>query len=92
MKSNPLMAMIHNSKKRMPLIFEKERMDEWIQLGKSKEEINNMMRPLNEELMTAHTISKLISSRTDNPNVPEVKIKLLYPELSGENKAPGELF
>lgn len=82
-EANPLMAMIHNSKKRMPLIFEKERMFDWVKPEMSKVEINSMMKPLDEQFMEAHTISKLITSRTVNPNVPELKKEFLYPELQG---------
>jgi putative SOS response-associated peptidase YedK len=80
-EANPLMAMIHNSKKRMPLIFEKERMFNWLKNDASKEEIKNLMQPLDEKFMEAHTISKLISNRTLNPDVPEVKKEFIYPEL-----------
>jgi putative SOS response-associated peptidase YedK len=81
-EANPLMATIHNSKRRMPLIFEKERMFEWIRIEISKEEITSLMKPLDENLMVAHTISKLITSRSENPNVPGVKKEFLYEELS----------
>lgn len=80
-EANPLMAVIHNSKKRMPLIFEKERMFDWVKKDISKDEINSLMKPLDEKLMEAHTISKLITNRTLDPNVPEVKKEFSYNEL-----------
>jgi putative SOS response-associated peptidase YedK len=80
--ANPLMEMIHNVKKRMPLIFDKDSMLDWIKPNLEKEEINSLMKPFDEHKMKAHTISKLISSRTENPNVPEVKQEFMYPELN----------
>lgn len=80
-EANALMSMIHNSKKRMPLIFDKEHMNEWIRPNLSEEQINALMKPFDEELMSAHTISKLITSRKENPNVPEVQQPFIYPEL-----------
>jgi putative SOS response-associated peptidase YedK len=80
--ANPLMEMIHNVKKRMPLIFDKDSMLDWIKPKLEQEEIRSLMKPFDENKMMAHTISKLISSKTDNPNVPEVKQEFLYPELN----------
>lgn len=80
-EANPLMAAIHNSKKRMPLILPKVEMAKWINPNLSKEEIAAMTQPLAEGLLEAHTISKLITSRTEDSNVPEVKLKFAYSEL-----------
>ncbi|MES2565464.1 MAG: SOS response-associated peptidase [Bacteroidota bacterium] len=80
-EANPLMAEIHNSKKRMPLILTGDAMHKWIDPSISKEAIVDLMKPCDEKLMSAHTISKLITSRTENPNQPKVKEAFSYPEL-----------
>lgn len=81
-EANPLMADIHNIKKRMPLILGKEQGSSWLNNDLSKEEIVQLMKPYDEEKMEAYTISKLISSRTENPNQPAVKKQFYYAELS----------
>ena len=80
-EANPLMAKIHNVKLRMPLIFDKETMRQWIEPNMSKEQIINLMKPFDESKMEAYTISKLITSRTENPNQAKVKEPFEYLEL-----------
>lgn len=80
--ANPLMAEIHNTKKRMPLIFDKIQSENWLKDDLSKDEIISLMQPFDENKMEAYTISKLISSRSENANVAAVKNKFMYPELS----------
>jgi len=80
--ANPLMEKIHNSKKRMPLILPRELQKQWIKQDLMKEEIINLIQPLEAELMEAHTISKLITSRKESSNQIGVMEKYEYPELS----------
>lgn len=81
-EANPLMAHIHNVKKRMPLILDKDSMLDWIKPDLDKDQITALMKPLDENNMQAHTISKLITSRTERTDVPEVKKEFVYSELS----------
>ncbi|HEV7232563.1 MAG TPA: SOS response-associated peptidase [Bacteroidia bacterium] len=80
-EANPLMAKIHNSKLRMPLIIPEDKEATWIKPDLNKEEIKQLMIPFDENLMQAHTISKRITSRKENPNVPEVSDSYTYTEL-----------
>ena len=80
-EANPLMQKIHNLKLRMPLIFSKETEKEWLNPDLSENEIKNLMKPLDENLMVAYTISKRITSRTENPNDPDTLIPFIYSEL-----------
>ncbi len=80
-EANQLMAKIHNLKLRMPLIFDKQTMFDWINPDLKREDISEMMKPFDEKLMDAYTISKLITSRKESPNRIEVKEKFNYPEL-----------
>jgi putative SOS response-associated peptidase YedK len=81
--ANPLMEKIHNTKKRMPVILpvDKERL--WIKGDLNKEEVDNLLLPFPEEEMTAYSISKLITSRKENPNVPEVIAPQKYDIVQG---------
>lgn len=85
-EANPLMAEIHNVKKRMPLIFDKAHAEQWLRSDLSDEMIKGLMQPFDENKMDAYTISKLISSRTMDPNQAAVKEKVVYPELEGGNE------
>lgn len=81
-EANPLMAKIHNSKMRMPFILPKETEREWINPDLKPDEITNMMKPFDDKQMEAYTISKLITSRTENPDKEEVQKPYEYPELA----------
>jgi len=80
-QANPLMERIHNKKKRMPVILPKNKECEWITPSLSKQAAEPLLVPYDEELMEAYTISRLITSRQRNPNVPEVSQPFSYPEL-----------
>ena len=79
--ANPLMAKIHNSKMRMPVILTRETEGAWIKEKMNETEIKDLMKPLSQDLMEAHTISKLITSRSENSNTPEVQKEFNYVEL-----------
>lgn len=55
-EANPLMAFVHNSKKRMPVILPQEMEEAW-------------------------TVSRLITSRTEDPDQEAVRHRVEYPEL-----------
>jgi putative SOS response-associated peptidase YedK len=84
--ANTLLEKIHNTKKRMPFIPMPGQELEWLRTGLSKDEIKAMMKPLEPELMEAHTISKLITSRTENSNVPAVMEKFEYEDWKLNNE------
>ena len=71
-EANPLMAEIHNTKKRMPLILDKAHEMNWIRPDLDQPEIESMIKPFNENQMVAYTVSKLVSSKSQNSNVAEV--------------------
>ncbi|MCR6642458.1 MAG: SOS response-associated peptidase [Sporocytophaga sp.] len=80
--ANGLMEKIHNSKKRMPVILNPEKEALWVSESATKEEINELLLPYPDEEMNAHTISKLITSRTESSNVPKVMEAFDYPGIS----------
>lgn len=79
--ANPFMARIHNTKKRMPVIFTKDQWNAWLDPELKKEEIQSMLLPCDETNLTARTISKLITTRGADTNVPEVLAEQQYAEL-----------
>lgn len=80
--ANPLMARVHNSKKRMPVIIPRDRYEKWLSPGLDKESIRSFFDPYPDTNMNACTISKLITSRSGDTNVPEVWDHVVYPELA----------
>lgn len=80
-KANPLMEQIHNKKKRMPVILQKDHERDWINSSLDKQAAETLLVPYDEQLMEAFTISRLITSRQRNPNVPEVFKPFTYPEF-----------
>jgi putative SOS response-associated peptidase YedK len=85
--ANPLLEKIHNTKKRMPLILPREYEIDWIKSDLRDDDIKSLIKPLDENLMAAHTISRLITSRRAERNVPEIKAAYDYPELIEANRA-----
>ena len=57
----------------MPVIVSADKEIEWISSELSSEKIKSFFTPFNEQQMIAYTISKLITSRNENSNVPEVQ-------------------
>jgi len=60
--ANPLMELIHNVKKRMPLILDIETADNWLNPHTTNEQIKSLIQPYDENKMKAHTISKVASN------------------------------
>jgi putative SOS response-associated peptidase YedK len=81
-EANPLLAKIHNVKLRMPLILPKEIERDWLNPNLSENEIIELMKPFDENEMEAHTISKLLTNRNENPDKSEVQEPFEYPELA----------
>jgi len=79
--ANPLMAKIHNVKQRMPVLLPAAQERRWLDESLSKDAVLALCAPFDENRMNAHTVSRLITSRTENSNVPEVQKKFKYPEL-----------
>jgi putative SOS response-associated peptidase YedK len=70
--ANDLMAVIHNSKKRMPVILDKEDESFWISSKTEPEQAMSLLKPCNSAFLKAHTISNLINNKSADRNTPEV--------------------
>jgi len=71
-EANDLMAGIHNSGKRMPVILNKPAENSWIDLSTVQNDALSLLIPCPSEILRAHTISPLINSRSSNRNTPEL--------------------
>jgi putative SOS response-associated peptidase YedK len=74
-EANVLMSKIHNSKKRMPVIIEKEKEELWVESKIDEDTITSLLRPISEDKLVAWPIGDLITNRTQNRNVPELLCK-----------------
>jgi len=82
-EANPLMAEIHNTKKRMPFILEYNKLNAWLDRSTSKYDIQSLFSSYDEKYMTAYQISKQVNSSKNNRNVPDI-IKPF--EIPGESQ------
>lgn len=80
---NNLLRKIHNKKKRMPVILHKENEHQWLDNTLTEDEIKSYLIPYPDDEMNAHTISRLVTSKTRDRNVPDVIYPYDYPELQG---------
>lgn len=71
-EANDMMAVIHNSKKRMPAVLDKDSEEKWIDLSVKQEDAMKMLKPCPSDFLRAHTISPLVNSKTADRNDPSV--------------------
>lgn len=83
--ANPLMAKIHNLKKRMPLILAPQDEEKWINPLLTTQEVSNLIKPYQEEDMIAFTVSKNINNVKNVRNIPSSMEPVNYPELIENN-------
>lgn len=76
--ANPLMAEIHNTKLRMPLILDESQYGSWLDPKLSQNDIASLLRPFPDERMQAHTVRKLKPELAESP---EAIVPFNYPEL-----------
>ena len=82
--ANPLLAVIHNTKKRQPCLLTRDQEQAWLQENITEQEAVQLLHDVYPaSQMQSCTISKLITSRTSSSNVPEVLDPQTYPELEG---------
>ncbi|MBL7113310.1 MAG: SOS response-associated peptidase [Bacteroidales bacterium] len=70
--ASPLLAQIHNTKKRMPVILPKEVERDWIDPDRQLDRALELLVPVDDAELSAHTVSKLVSKQGVDRNVPEV--------------------
>ena len=68
--ANELMAEIHNTKKRMPVILETSQESLWLE---GKIDLKDMLMPIESACITAHEVSKKIILSKEN-NISEVQL------------------
>jgi len=78
-KANRMMAEIHNSKKRMPVIINQADEDEWLYQGTSPSKLSELMKSYPDDILSSHTISPMIGNSRVNRNSKEIIKPYDYP-------------
>ncbi len=79
--ANELMAQVHNSKKRMPLILTPENAKRWIDPNLSRKEVEELFTPIPSDSLKAYTIKQFLPLAKEKPNS-EIIAYYHYPGLS----------
>lgn len=80
-RANPLMDIIHNTKKRMPVILHPDIEKEWLDKNTDQQQILDYLNPYDEKLMKAHTVSRKISMPGVEKNIPEIIKPFSYDDI-----------
>ena len=80
-RANPLIEKIHK-KKRMPVILKQQDEKRWLSENLDTNEINSMLKPFDDKEMEVYPISKLITVKGANTNIPEVINKFEYKNVN----------
>ncbi len=78
-RANELMAEIHNTKKRMPVILPSSLEKLWLKGELEKNQATELMEPVSSEMLEAHTISPLITNTRADRNRQELIMPYNYP-------------
>ncbi len=84
-RANPLMEQIHNTKKRMPVILTPESEKKWISGDISLDKARQLLLPLDDSELDAHTVSAGLLGSSADPSSPSIIKPVDYQE-------PGTLF
>lgn len=79
--ANELMAQVHNSKKRMPLILTPENAKRWIDPNLCKKEVEELFTPIPSDSLKAYTIKQFLPLAKEKRNS-EIIAYYHYPGLS----------
>ena len=81
--ANELMAEVHNTKKRMPIILTPENAKKWIEPNLSEEEVRSMFLKVPSENLKAYTIKQFLPLSKNSKIDSEIIAYYNYPGLSG---------
>jgi putative SOS response-associated peptidase YedK len=82
-EANPLMAKIHNIKKRMPVILPEKIKNEWINSENDSNQLKELLIPFDDKLMEAYPVSRKISERNVDIMDPELIKPYFYSDSHG---------
>jgi putative SOS response-associated peptidase YedK len=80
-EANLLLEKIHNTRKRMPVIIQREKERVWLEDNLDEEKIRSLLKPYDVKYMETYTITKTINKLGYNTQNAEVLDEYLYPGL-----------
>jgi putative SOS response-associated peptidase YedK len=80
-EANPLMARIHNLKKRQPLVLSHTDSENWLNHNLNEKDVIELMQPTHDDFFTAHPIKKFSPKNVD-VNSNDLIEEYFYPELA----------
>lgn len=80
--ANEIMELVHNTKKRMPLIIEPENALKWLDADLDENEIKSFLKPYDSDKLKATPIKK-INPKLNYNNEPGITAYYHYQEISG---------
>ncbi len=91
-EANARMAEIHNSKKRMPVIIPQTYERDWLNPALSEADVHALCAPAPNDYLEDWPVSKLITTRGVDTNVPAVWKRFSYPALDPASDPTASLF
>lgn len=82
-KANTLLEQVHNKRKRMPVILTPEHEQSWLTPELSQPKIDTLLTAYDPERMQAHPVSRLLTARGVQTNVPDAIQPKEYADLPG---------
>lgn len=79
--ANELMARIHNTKKRMPVVLSKDEESIWIDVESSIKDLKELLKPYPGDDLEAYPVSRALSGKNEDSNLPFILEEVDYPEL-----------
>ena len=70
--ASPLLAEIHNTKKRMPVILPRNAEHSWIHQDQPPGEALSLLGPFDDRALNAYTVSKRVSQPGADKNIPDI--------------------
>ncbi|HAC24936.1 MAG TPA: hypothetical protein DCE81_08480 [Cytophagales bacterium] len=86
-RANSILEYVHNHKQRMPVFIDRQDEAAWLSRDLSAKDALELCRPSQDAAMRAYTISKLLTARHINTNVPHVLEPMNYNRAIAEANA-----
>lgn len=92
-KANELMAKIHNTKKRMPVILEIDKAEQWLSEKLNEDDLKQYHQPIDQKRLNAYTIKQFLPLKQPADTIPGILDPFPYPDLEkdDQNKSGDQL-
>ena len=89
--ANRLMEIVHNVKKRMPVVLEESQIDSWIDPAADVTDIHKLSASRDIPWLRAHPVDRRANSNQRAANVPDIQLPFAYSELDAVVESIHEL-